>query len=159
VAHPVGAGLKPALAFGSSDAIHRIVGIIDRVAGRPAGRHGFCTTVRMNSVGARFKRALPIDRAKKPGGFQTRPYTRSRAARNYPRSENILARRINEMRHSPGAPVWQRNYYEHVVGNDGELLRIREYILNNPLDWENDRENPARPMDLKSGRTIESWHL
>ncbi|MBI2059373.1 MAG: transposase [Nitrospirae bacterium] len=39
--------------------------------------------------------------------------------------------------------VWQRNYYEHVVRNDDELNRIREYIVNNPAQWEMDLENPA----------------
>ncbi|MCF8131301.1 MAG: transposase [Deltaproteobacteria bacterium] len=42
--------------------------------------------------------------------------------------------------------LWQRNYYEHVIRNDHELKRIREYILNNPARWDLDRENPnARP--------------
>jgi len=36
---------------------------------------------------------------------------------------------------------WQRNYYEHVIRNEKELKRIREYIQNNPLKWELDREN------------------
>lgn len=39
--------------------------------------------------------------------------------------------------------VWQRNYYEHVIRNDDELKRIREYIINNPAQWDLDRENPA----------------
>ena len=38
--------------------------------------------------------------------------------------------------------LWQRNYYEHVIRNDDSLLRIREYIANNPLAWALDRENP-----------------
>jgi REP element-mobilizing transposase RayT len=38
--------------------------------------------------------------------------------------------------------LWQRNYYEHIVRNENELNRIREYIMNNPLQWELDRENP-----------------
>jgi putative transposase len=38
---------------------------------------------------------------------------------------------------------WQRNYYEHIVRNEESLNRIREYIVNNPLQWEVDRENPA----------------
>jgi hypothetical protein len=56
------------------------------------------------------------------------------------------------MRHSPGAPVWQRNYYEHVIRGDGELLRVREYIVNNPLDWDEDRENPLRPPGFETRR-------
>ena len=31
----------------------------------------------------------------------------------------------------PGT-LWQRNYYEHIVRNDADLNRIREYIRNNP---------------------------
>ena len=29
--------------------------------------------------------------------------------------------------------LWQRNYYEHVIRDENELNRIREYIINNPL--------------------------
>ncbi len=35
--------------------------------------------------------------------------------------------------------VWQRNYYEHIIRNDMDLQRIREYIINNPLNWESDK--------------------
>lgn len=38
----------------------------------------------------------------------------------------------------------QRNYHEHIVRNENELNRIREYIINNPLQWQFDRENPDR---------------
>ena len=38
--------------------------------------------------------------------------------------------------------LWQRNYYEHIIRNDNELDKIREYIVNNPLQWELDTENP-----------------
>ncbi|MGZ9262635.1 MAG: transposase [Candidatus Binatia bacterium] len=51
---------------------------------------------------------------------------------------------INSMRNSPGAPVWQRNYYEHVIRNESELIGIREYIANNPHQWSLDRENPQK---------------
>ncbi|MDA8216790.1 MAG: hypothetical protein M0Z94_04150 [Dehalococcoidales bacterium] len=50
---------------------------------------------------------------------------------------------INAARGTPGLRVWQRNYYEHVVRNDEELNRIREYIMTNPPRWALDRENPA----------------
>ena len=38
--------------------------------------------------------------------------------------------------------LWQRNYYEHIIRNDMEMDRIRKYIINNPLKWDLDRENP-----------------
>jgi putative transposase len=51
---------------------------------------------------------------------------------------------FRERRQHLQAAIWQRNYYEHVVRNDEELTRIREYIVNNPAQWELDRENPKK---------------
>ncbi len=39
--------------------------------------------------------------------------------------------------------LWQRNYYEHIIRNDRELIQIREYIIENPLKWELDPDNPS----------------
>jgi putative transposase len=38
--------------------------------------------------------------------------------------------------------LWQRNYYEHVIRDEEELNRIRQYIIDNPASWEDDVENP-----------------
>ena len=35
--------------------------------------------------------------------------------------------------------VWQRNYYEHIIRNDEEFFRIRQYIINNPTKWKTDK--------------------
>lgn len=43
----------------------------------------------------------------------------------------------------PG-PLWQRNYYEHIVRGPDDLERICAYILANPIQWELDYENPDR---------------
>jgi len=56
--------------------------------------------------------------------------------------KSTTTKRINEMRSTPGVPVWQRNYYEHIIRDDKSLNQIREYIVNNPLQWAMDRENP-----------------
>ena len=56
--------------------------------------------------------------------------------------KSAVSRRINDLRGTPYAPVWQRNYYEHVIRNENDLNEIREYIVNNPLKWDLDRENP-----------------
>jgi REP element-mobilizing transposase RayT len=58
--------------------------------------------------------------------------------------KTFSARRINQMRSTPGMPVWQRDYYERVVRNERELNAIREYIQTNPLRWHLDKENPQR---------------
>jgi len=38
--------------------------------------------------------------------------------------------------------AWQRNYYERIVRDEKELNRIRRYVIDNPLQWESDNENP-----------------
>ena len=43
--------------------------------------------------------------------------------------------------------VWQRNYYEHIVRDEHELSLIRKYILDNPLNWQYDIENPYGDKD------------
>jgi putative transposase len=62
-------------------------------------------------------------------------------------------KQINELRQSPGLPVWQRNYYEHVIRDERSLHRIREYIVNNPAQWEFDRENP----EAQCPKAREAW--
>jgi REP element-mobilizing transposase RayT len=51
------------------------------------------------------------------------------------------AKAINLRLNSSGVPVWQRNYYEHVIRSQNELDRIRNYVSCNPLQWEQDDEN------------------
>ena len=44
--------------------------------------------------------------------------------------------------------LWQRDYYERIIRSESELRLSGEYIANNPMKWELDRENPSR---TKSG--------
>ncbi|MGK0617738.1 transposase [Meiothermus cerbereus] len=72
--------------------------------------------------------------------------------------KTFSARRINEHRGTTGTPVWQRNYYEHIIRDDASLNRIRQYILNNPIKWALDGENPVVGVGLESTPTRdESW--
>jgi len=57
------------------------------------------------------------------------------------------AKHINHMLNQSGKPFWQRNYYEHIIRRREELSHIREYIINNPLQWQFDRENPHYIQD------------
>ena len=50
---------------------------------------------------------------------------------------------INENRNAPGTPVWQRNYYEHIIHSHKELQQTIEYIRFNPSRWADDEENPV----------------
>lgn len=47
-------------------------------------------------------------------------------------------RRINVLRATPGAPVWQRDYYERVIDDEAMLARTRRYIVANPRRWSAD---------------------
>jgi REP element-mobilizing transposase RayT len=56
--------------------------------------------------------------------------------------KSVSTRRINALRRTPGARVWQRGYWEHVVRNEAELQALRRYIQENGLRWAMDRLNP-----------------
>ena len=62
-------------------------------------------------------------------------------------------KQVHDTGHCLGSPVWQRNYYEHIVRNDDALTRIRGYVLTNALRWELDCENPAR----KNADKFDAW--
>jgi len=40
-----------------------------------------------------------------------------------------------------GTPIWQRNYWDRVIRDDGEHERIAKYIRDNPMNWKGDRFN------------------
>ena len=47
--------------------------------------------------------------------------------------KTFSSRRINKLRNTPGTPVWQSRFYDHIIRNADDLNRIRNYIINNPL--------------------------
>ena len=62
--------------------------------------------------------------------------------------KTFSARRINEMRSTPGIPVWQRNYYEHIIRNEDDLRMITDYIATNPLNWAADELNLGNSPEM-----------
>lgn len=57
--------------------------------------------------------------------------------------KSAASKQINEVRETPGSPVWQRGFYERVIRNERELIRFRNYIDGNPSRWADDPENQA----------------
>lgn len=51
--------------------------------------------------------------------------------------------RINAIRGFTNPPVWQRNYYEHIIRNEQEYETIWNYIETNPETWMDDKLNPS----------------
>lgn len=37
--------------------------------------------------------------------------------------------------------AWQRSFHDRVIRSEKELQNIRDYIANNPVNWENDKNN------------------
>jgi putative transposase len=58
--------------------------------------------------------------------------------------KSAATKRINVVRGTPGARLWQSNYYEHVIRNETDLNDIRQYLLDNPVKWDMDEESPTR---------------
>jgi REP element-mobilizing transposase RayT len=57
--------------------------------------------------------------------------------------KTVSTKRVRQEYGSYTGPLWQRSYYEHVIRDDADLLRIRQYIINNPACWDTDEENPG----------------
>ncbi len=66
--------------------------------------------------------------------------------------KSATTKRINAMRGTPGRPVWQRGYYDHIVRGENSLNRIRQYIRENPLRWHEDPENPLGKFPRETSR-------
>jgi putative transposase len=50
--------------------------------------------------------------------------------------KTFSARAINRLREQKGIPVWQRNYYEIIIRTESGLDPVRQYIINNPQNWD-----------------------
>jgi REP element-mobilizing transposase RayT len=53
--------------------------------------------------------------------------------------KSSVTKQINILRNQPGVPVWQRNYYEHIIRDEKSYYQISEYIQTNPLKWQDDK--------------------
>ena len=53
--------------------------------------------------------------------------------------KSAVTRQINQVRQTPGAPVWQRNDYERIIRDERSRQNIAAYILDNPRQWELDQ--------------------
>ncbi len=79
--------------------------------------------------------SIPSTPAKTPNKKQHGLFEFVRALKTF------SSRRINEFRKSPGTPVWQSRFHDRIVRDENELNSIREYIQNNPINWETDDLN------------------
>lgn len=52
---------------------------------------------------------------------------------------------INQHHNTPGTRIWQRNYHDHIIRDDKDLQRLRQYIQDNPMKWALDQLHPDNP--------------
>jgi len=55
------------------------------------------------------------------------------------KSESAI--RVNAILKRSARPVWQRNYFEHIIRSTSGLDKIRLYIRDNPSNWDSDPDN------------------
>jgi REP element-mobilizing transposase RayT len=58
------------------------------------------------------------------------------------RFKSVSTIQVNKFRSTPGTPIWQRSFFDRILRNENEWNRVRKYILQNPLNWNSDSENP-----------------
>ena len=54
--------------------------------------------------------------------------------------KSAVTYRVNAIRNTRGKPVWQRNYFEHIIRDENEMNDILLYIQSNPINWLSDPE-------------------
>jgi REP element-mobilizing transposase RayT len=54
-----------------------------------------------------------------------------------------VTKRIWKFPEFKNTPIWQRNFYEHIIRNEIDLQNKTDYIEANPLLWDEDDENPV----------------
>jgi putative transposase len=82
------------------------------------------------------------------GGSRTAPTTnkqRKPLGRLIGAFKTVSTKKINILRDAPATPLWQRNYYEHIIRDRDAMDKICQYIVNNPLSWDLDRLHPDNP--------------
>ena len=100
-------------------------------------------------VGARY--IVPSDRkARTPEAFQ-RPVVASIPTIVRTFKAAVTRAASKELRWTE--TIWQRNYYEHVLRDGDEYLHARQYILENPMMWETDCENPEARVEPSGAKT------
>ena len=67
--------------------------------------------------------------------------------------KTFSSRRINQLRSLSKVPVWQRGYYEHIIRDENALQKIREYIVNNPYNWNQDEMHPSHQFPISQNIT------
>jgi len=75
----------------------------------------------------------PVTR--KTDGMHSEPTQHKSLGRLIGAFKTVSTRRVNDLKGTQGAPLWQRNYHERVIRNGLSMDALRRYIANNPVLW------------------------
>jgi REP element-mobilizing transposase RayT len=105
----------------------------------------------IEDVGIR-RRRIPTDTAEKFG----KPVKGSipTIVRAY---KSAVTYAVNKLENQRGAVLWQKNYYEHIIRNEHELNNIVRYIVNNPPNWQLDRDNAQNTRKLSPPEEVDEY--
>jgi putative transposase len=107
------------------------------------------------NVGALPRNAQPLRVEQRSAPTKTvQPRSLGAIVRAY---KSAVTHAINASENQRGAVLWQRNYYDHIIRNDRELNNIRWYIVNNPLNWQLDRDNSQNIRNFSPSETVEEY--
>jgi len=56
--------------------------------------------------------------------------------------KSSVTKHINFIRRTSNRYIWQRNFYDHIIRDNNDLKRTRQYIIDNPIQWKFDRNHP-----------------
>ncbi len=55
--------------------------------------------------------------------------------------KSAATKRVHQLIDQEGIVLWQLNYYEHIIRGEKDYQAIYDYILANPMNWQQDAEN------------------
>ena len=116
---------------------------IDQYIIMPNHFHSIITTVGAGFPRPDFHPGFPRPKCPTTGGSntmggETPPLRKATLGQIIGYFKYQSTKQINQHHQTASHPVWQRNYYDHIIRNDTDLNRIREYMQTNPAKWESD---------------------
>jgi REP element-mobilizing transposase RayT len=111
--------------------------VVDMFVVMPNHVHGIIIHEKEFSVVVGAQHAAPLHAPQQGMTPNVRPGSLRAIVRSF---KSAVTRRAGRELNS--ANIWQRNYYEHIIRDQADYERIAGYILANPVNWNDDEENP-----------------
>ena len=84
----------------------------------------------------------PVHHVETHGRASLHPYRTPKSVSSFVAGfKSAVTKRVNEIRQTPGVPLWQSLFYDHIIRDEKSLQGIREYIVDNPMNWQTDEMN------------------